>query len=60
PDFIFFDNACKLKKHIDTISDHHFDNCALPVDVFHMNSNHKGSDALCGFFCNPMAARLWK
>lgn len=53
PNFIFFDNACKLKKHIDAVSDHHFDECALPVDVFHMKSNHKGSDTYCGFFCNP-------
>ncbi|KAI0725026.1 hypothetical protein C8Q72DRAFT_786297 [Fomitopsis betulina] len=44
-------NGCR--KHIDAVGDHHFDECVLPVDVFHMKSNHKGSDTYCGFFCNP-------
>lgn len=33
--------------------DHHFDHCALPVDVFHMKTKHKDSDEFCGLYCNP-------
>lgn len=25
----------------------------MPVDTFHMKSNHKGTDAYCGYHCNP-------
>lgn len=53
PQFIFFDNACSLRKHIIHERDSHFDNCALPVDVFHMKTKHKDSDRFCGENCNP-------
>ncbi|TFY61295.1 hypothetical protein EVG20_g7114 [Dentipellis fragilis] len=53
PRIIFYDNACQLKRHLFAINDHHFDLCALPVDVFHMNSKHKISDEFCGLHCNP-------
>lgn len=34
----------------------YFDNCALPVDVFHFKCKHKESDLECGRTCNPL---LW-
>lgn len=35
------------------MGDHYFNNCIMPVDVFHMKSKHKKSDTFCGRFCNP-------
>ena len=32
--------------------DHYFDNCALPVDVFHFKSKHKAQDPFCRRYCN--------
>ncbi|EIN03778.1 hypothetical protein PUNSTDRAFT_77731, partial [Punctularia strigosozonata HHB-11173 SS5] len=52
PQVIFYDTACLLKKRLMTAQDHHFDRCALPVDVFHMKSKHKESDEFCGRYCN--------
>jgi hypothetical protein len=37
-------------------NDHYFNNCALPVDVFHFKSKHMEKDMFCGRFCNPY---LW-
>jgi len=31
----------------------YFDNCRLPVDVFHFKSKHKEGDIECGRNCNP-------
>lgn len=56
PRVIFYDNACHLKKLLLSLDDHHFDQCALPVDVFHMKSKHKETDEFCGLHCNPA---LW-
>ncbi|KAI0711100.1 hypothetical protein C8Q72DRAFT_790530 [Fomitopsis betulina] len=53
PMVIFYDSACQLKKHLLASGDHYFDHCAMPVDVFHMKSKHKESDAFCGQHCNP-------
>ena len=53
PGVIFHDNNCRVKALIDNMGDTHFDNCALPVDVFHMKSKHKESDDDCNRKCNP-------
>ncbi|KDQ55343.1 hypothetical protein JAAARDRAFT_133990, partial [Jaapia argillacea MUCL 33604] len=53
PQFIFFNNSCSLKKHLQNIQDHYFDHIAMPVDIFHMKSKHKESDLFCGQHCNP-------
>lgn len=50
---IFHDNNCRVKALIDSISDKHFNSCALPVDVFHMKLKHKKSDDDCNCKCNP-------
>jgi hypothetical protein len=42
-----------VKQVIDNIQDKHFDDCALPVDVFHMKTKHKESDDHCNRSCNP-------
>lgn len=42
-----------MKAVIDKLSDTHFDNCALPVDVFHMKAKHKEADDDCNRLCNP-------
>ena len=53
PGVIFHDNNCRVKALIDNIGDTHFNNCVLPVDVFHMKSKHKESDDDCNHKCNP-------
>ena len=53
PGVIFHDNNCHVKALIDMVGDTHFDDCALPVDVFHMKSKHKESDDDCNRKCNP-------
>ena len=52
PGVIFHDNNCHVKALIDKMGDTHFDNCTLPVDVFHMKSKHKESDDDCNHKCN--------
>lgn len=52
PGVIFHDNNCHVKALIDNMGDTHFDNCALPVDVFHMKLKHKESDNDCNCKCN--------
>ncbi|KAF8054208.1 hypothetical protein FPV67DRAFT_1569119 [Lyophyllum atratum] len=57
PSVIWHDNNCRivamLKNDGDPYLRHYFDNCALPVDVFHFKSKHKVSDEDCGRNCNP-------
>ena len=54
PNFIFFDNACKLRAHMVRNSDNYFTSrSALVVDVFHFKSKHKATDTACQEFCNP-------
>ncbi|KAA1475663.1 hypothetical protein DENSPDRAFT_826307 [Dentipellis sp. KUC8613] len=52
PQVIFYDTACRLKKHILHLKDHHFDRCIMPVDAFHAKTKHKESDEFCGTHCN--------
>ena len=37
-------------------NDQYFENCALPVDVFHYKCKHKKTDTWCTQHCNPA---LW-
>lgn len=39
--------------HVRKQADHHFDQSALVVDVFHANTHHQESDKLCNEYCNP-------
>ncbi|TDL13731.1 hypothetical protein BD410DRAFT_734945 [Rickenella mellea] len=55
PSFIFFDNNCRLKQHLDSTNDHYFDHVGLPVDVFHAKTKHKETDEFCQRYCNPAA-----
>lgn len=32
----------------------YFDDCIMPVDVFHFKSKHKESDTMCNEECNPI------
>ncbi|KAI0310867.1 hypothetical protein OF83DRAFT_1252236 [Amylostereum chailletii] len=48
-----YDNACSFKKHVQAKGDSYFDGIAMPVDVFHMKTKHKETDAFCGQYCNP-------
>ena len=52
PQVLFYDSACNLKKHIQTLGDHHFDYCIMPVDPFHAKTKHKDSDTYCNQVCN--------
>ncbi|KDR68401.1 hypothetical protein GALMADRAFT_231368 [Galerina marginata CBS 339.88] len=57
PFVLWHDNNCRvvamLKNDDDPYLRTYFDNCALPVDVFHFKSKHKESDEACGANCNP-------
>lgn len=53
PGVIFYDNNCHMKAVIDGLGDTYCDDCALPVDVFHMKTKHKESDDDCNWLCNP-------
>ena len=50
---IFHNNNCHVKAFIDNVGDTHFDNCTLPMDVFHMRLKHKESNDGCNCKCNP-------
>lgn len=53
PEFFIYDNNCRLREHLVKCGDHHFDNTATPVDVFHFNKTHKETDIMCQRYCNP-------
>lgn len=60
PGVIWHDNNCQiagmLRNEPDPILRDYFEDCALPVDVFHFKSKHKEADINCGRYCNPA---LW-
>ena len=59
PAVIWHDNNCRIRAMLNNDDDElrtYFDQCALPVDVFHFKCKHKESDAECGRNCNPY---LW-
>ena len=57
PRVMWHDNNCRIRAMLENDSDpflkHYFDDCALPVDVFHFKCKHKVSDVDCGRYCNP-------
>ncbi|KAJ8688737.1 hypothetical protein PTI98_013495 [Pleurotus ostreatus] len=55
PEFFFYDSNCKLIAHQRSIHDHHFDQTARPVDVFHFKTKHTVTDLHCQQNCNPAA-----
>ncbi|KIJ47694.1 hypothetical protein M422DRAFT_163649, partial [Sphaerobolus stellatus SS14] len=57
PNVLWYDNNCGMQAMLQADNDHYFDNCALPVDVFHFKSKHKEQDKFCGMYCNP---HLWR
>jgi hypothetical protein len=56
PAFLFYDNNCSIIKMLEAEADphyrHYFDDCGLPVDVFHFWCKHKQSDTTCNKKCN--------
>ncbi|KAJ7702176.1 hypothetical protein B0H16DRAFT_1902481 [Mycena metata] len=60
PQVLWHDNNCRVVAMLRNDPDPHlstyFDNCALPVDVFHFKCKHKETDVECGANCNPY---LW-
>jgi hypothetical protein len=57
PSYIFYDNNCKLVRHLQSSGDHYFDSVGLPVDVFHHKSKHSIADTFCQTHCNPARFR---
>lgn len=57
PGVIWHDNNCHivrmLRNDTDPFLASYFEDCALPVDVFHFKSKHKEKDVDCGNHCNP-------
>ncbi|KAH9953429.1 hypothetical protein BGW80DRAFT_515685 [Lactifluus volemus] len=56
PSVLFYDNNCRIVSMLTNDDDrrlrHYFDNCALPVDVFHFKCKHKETGEDCGRNCN--------
>lgn len=55
PEYLIFDNNCRLDAHQRAIGEAHFINTGKPVDVFHFRSKHKITDTHCQKYCNPAA-----
>ncbi|KAF9034412.1 hypothetical protein BDZ89DRAFT_1227227 [Hymenopellis radicata] len=58
PDIIFYDNNCRLFKHLRKSEKNPFwqrilSRIGFPVDVFHWKTKHKKTDVECSFHCNP-------
>jgi hypothetical protein len=57
PHVIWHDNNCKIRQMLQNDIDPHlrnyFEDCAMPVDIFHFKSKHKETDDTCNRFCNP-------
>ncbi|KAK7684279.1 hypothetical protein QCA50_012603 [Cerrena zonata] len=57
PGVIWHDNNCQIVRMLRNDPEpylaNYFENCALPVDVFHFKSKHKEGDVDCGNNCNP-------
>ena len=53
PCYNFFDNNCQLLQHIRSCKDKRLLKMCYPVDVFHAQNKHKGSDIFCQTHCNP-------
>ena len=57
PGVIWYDNNCKLHAVLRNCEDPdertYFEDCMLPVDVFHFKSKHKITDNYCNANCNP-------
>lgn len=50
------DSNCVISSMVAANNDQYFENCALPVDVFHYKCKHKKTDTWCTQHCNPA---LW-
>src|SRR3977135_1628959 len=50
------DSNCIISAMLRAQGDTYFENCALPVDVFHYKYKHKKTDTWCTQNCNPA---LW-
>jgi len=57
PGVIWHDNNCKIHAVLRNCENpeerHYFDECLLPVDVFHFKAKHKITDDYCNTNCNP-------
>ncbi|KAH8797228.1 hypothetical protein DL96DRAFT_1825368 [Flagelloscypha sp. PMI_526] len=53
PDVIFYDNNCRLYRHLRHNNDDLIHRVCLPVDVFHWMCKHKKTDIECSEHCNP-------
>jgi len=57
PSYIFFDNNCRLFRHLVASTDPNDARLAVvgfPVDVFHASNKHKDSDEFCTVNCSPI------
>ncbi|KIJ36555.1 hypothetical protein M422DRAFT_61158 [Sphaerobolus stellatus SS14] len=53
PNVMWYDNNCGMQAMLRADNDEYFNDCALPVDVFHFKSKLKEQDVFCSMFCNP-------
>lgn len=51
PDYIFFDNNCRLALFVR--DNDFFNDIGLPVDVFHFGCKHSANNEFCDDNCNP-------
>ena len=53
PNIIFYNNNCRLYRHLVTGGDDLYKTVGLPVNIFHWQCKHKKSDIECSVHCNP-------
>jgi hypothetical protein len=56
PTVIWHDNNCRIRAMLNNDDEHlrtYFNQCALPVYIFHFKCKHKENDVECGRNCNP-------
>ncbi|EPQ50066.1 hypothetical protein GLOTRDRAFT_108722 [Gloeophyllum trabeum ATCC 11539] len=56
PEVLWHDNNCRIRAMLEGDPpdlQSYFEECAMPVDVFHFKSKHKETDIICNTYCNP-------
>jgi hypothetical protein len=53
PDIVVYDMGCGVYSHLQRIGSDLIDSVGFPVDPFHFNCKHSGSNTTCEASCNP-------
>jgi hypothetical protein len=53
PNIVFYDNNCRLYKHLVHQGNLLYKTVGFPVDVFHWKCKHSKTEIECSYHCNP-------